>query len=57
MAAYAEVGMPSRLSDVGVGEGDIKIIAQDAMTDFGLHRNVRPVHNSAELEALLREVW
>ena len=56
-ATYAEAGMPSRLSVVGVDEDDIKIIAQDAMTDFGLHRNVRPVQNSAELEALLREMW
>lgn len=56
-ATYAEVGMPSRLSDVGVDQDDIKIIAQDALTDFGLHRNVRPVQNPAELEALLREVW
>ena len=54
---FRELGMPARLSDVGVTEDGIESIAEDAMTDFGLHRNVRPVKGVAELKSLLRDIW
>ena len=34
----------------------IRIHAEDAITDFGLHRNVRPVQNAEELVELLRSI-
>jgi alcohol dehydrogenase class IV len=49
--------MPLRLRDVGVPEEEIRLIAEDSMTDFGLHRNVRPVKEMSELVELLREIW
>jgi len=54
---FMNLGMPVRLTEVGVDESGIKLIAQDAMTDYGLHRNVRPVENASELEELLNEVY
>jgi len=54
---FMNLGMPVRLTEVGVDESGIKLIAQDAMTDYGLHRNVRPVENTSELEGLLNEVY
>ncbi len=54
---YEALGMPSRLSQVGVSEEGVKLIAEDTMTDFALHRNVRPVKEVSELEELLREIW
>ena len=54
---YRKVGLPWRLRDVGVPEEGVHQIAEDAMTDFGLHRNVRPVSDVAELEGLLQEAW
>jgi hypothetical protein len=42
---------------VGVPEAGISEIAGDALTDFGLHRNVRPVNGAEELEAVLRSAW
>ena len=54
---FLELEMPERLRDVGIPEADIPQIAQDAMTDFGLHRNIRPVEDAGELEQLLRKVW
>jgi alcohol dehydrogenase class IV len=54
---FQQLGMPTRLRDVGVPRRGIATIAQDAMTDFGLHRNVRPVKNAAELEDLLQSAW
>jgi alcohol dehydrogenase class IV len=54
---YRELGMPTRLREVGVPRGDIRHIAQEAMTDFGLHRNVRRVKDVSELVELLEQMW
>jgi alcohol dehydrogenase class IV len=54
---YREAGMPLRLKDVGVPQEGIQQIAEDSMTDFGLHRNVRPVERAQELVELLEEIW
>lgn len=54
---FEAVGLPVHLRDVGVPAEGIPIIAEDALTDFGLHRNVRPVPGAAELEAILRAAW
>ena len=48
--------LPVRLSQVGVTEDGINLIAEDAMTDFGLHRNVRKILNVSELEGILAAV-
>lgn len=53
---YRGLGMASRLSEVGVTEEGIDLIAEDAITDFGLQRNVRPVQNAEELAELLRGI-
>ena len=53
---YRGLGMASRLSEVGVTEEGIELIAEDAITDFGLQRNVRPVQNAKELAELLRGI-
>ena len=54
---FEAVGMPVRLRDVGIPAEGIPLIAEDALTDFGLHRNVRPVNGADELEAVLRSAW
>ena len=54
---YSKMNLPGHLREVGVPEAGLKSIADDAMTDFGLHRNIRPVKTSAELEQLLRTIW
>ena len=54
---FTAVGLPARLRDVGVAAEAIPLIAADALTDFGLHRNIRPVNGAAELAALLRAAW
>ena len=53
---YRSLGMASRLSEVGVTEEGIELLAEDAITDFGLQRNVRPVQNAEELTELLRSI-
>ena len=54
---FEAIGMPGALRDVGVPVDGIAEIAEDAMTDFGLHRNIRPVAGVEELEAVLRDAW
>ncbi len=52
-----KVGMPTRLGDLQVPQKDLEAIADDAMEDFFLSRNPRPVHDAAELVELLRGAW
>ena len=54
---FEAVGLPGALRDVEVSEESIALIAQDAMTDFGLHRNIRPITGVEELEGVLRSAW
>lgn len=54
---FEAIGLPVSLRDVGVSADGIAGIAEDALTDFGLHRNVRPVTGVEELEAVLRAAW
>lgn len=56
-ATYLDLGMPSRLREVGVAEEEIGQIARDSMTDFAITRNVRPVQDVAEMEGLLQGIW
>ncbi len=54
---FEAIGLPVRLRDVGVPAEGLSQIAGDAVTDFGLHRNVRPINGAEELEAVLRSAW
>ena len=53
---FTQLGLPTRLSEVGVHQDGISQIAEDAMTDFGLHRNVRKIKNVGELTSVLLSV-
>jgi len=55
-ALFKGLGLPVRLSEVGVLDEGIDLIAADAMTDFGLHRNVRKIQNVGELKGILASV-
>lgn len=54
---YESVGMPVRLSNVGIPEGDLPRIAQDAQEEFGIRRNARPVTGPEDLMPLLQEIY
>ena len=54
---FEAIGLPAGLRDVGVSADGINEIAQDAMTDFGLHRNVRPIDGVEDLESILGAAW
>ena len=53
---FTQLGLPTKLNEVGVHQDGISQIADDAMTDFGLHRNVRKIKNVDELINILVSV-
>ena len=53
---FTQLGLPTKLNEVGVHQDGISQIADDAMTDFGLHRNVRKIQNVDELINILVSV-
>ena len=53
---FRGLDLPVRLGQVGVSEDGIDLIAADAMTDFGLHRNVRKIQNVNDLKGILATV-
>ncbi len=53
---FTQLGLPTKLNEVGVYQDGIRQIAEDAMTDFGLHRNVRKIQNVDELINILVSV-
>ncbi|WP_051237105.1 iron-containing alcohol dehydrogenase family protein [Ottowia thiooxydans] len=49
--------VPTRLRDVGIAQSELGQIAEDAMGDWFLQRNPRPVASSAEVLSLLQSAW
>jgi alcohol dehydrogenase class IV len=54
---YKSLGMPVRLRDAKIPQGDVERIARDAMGDFYLHQNARKVKHESELVELLHQMW
>ena len=53
----ASLEMPRRLRDVGVARGDLDLIAEKVMHDFGIHANPRPVQGPADARQILELAW
>ena len=51
-----ELGLPTRLRDVGVTESDVGPVAHHAAAEPSARANVRPA-SAADLEAILRSAW
>jgi alcohol dehydrogenase class IV len=52
-----EMHLPERLRDLGVLEADLPGLAIMAITNRNVQNNPRPIKDSAEIEALLRDAW
>lgn len=52
-ALQAELGVPTRLRDIGVARESLGTIARKVMGERGLHFNPRPVRDADEIESLL----
>lgn len=55
-ALRAEVGLPARLSEVGVSEDDLEAVARLSQANHNVARNPRPV-SEADALAILRAAW
>ncbi len=53
----AGLGLPRRLRDVGVAEGDLPRLAALAFQSRTVHSNPRPITDVARIETLLRAAW
>ena len=56
-AMIARLGLPTRLSQLGIGHERLAIIAQKGMANPWVHTNPRKIHDAAQLEALLEQAW
>ncbi len=53
----ANLGLPTRLSQLGIGHDRLAVIAQKGMANPWVHTNPRKIGSAAELEALLTQAW
>ena len=56
-ALIADLGLPGRLRDVGVKEGQLDAIAEHAMHDRWVHTNPRKIDGPATVRVLLDAAW
>lgn len=52
-----ELGLPSRLRDLGVARADLPFVAQSALRDPIVATNPRPIRSSDEVMAVLEAAW
>ena len=56
-ALFAELEVPRRFRDVGVPREALPEIAANAMGDWFLRGNPRPVREASELQQILEQSW
>jgi alcohol dehydrogenase class IV len=56
-ALVSELGLPSRLREIGVTEAQLPVIADRTMNDMSVGANPRPVNDAAEVLELLQAAW
>ena len=56
-ALIARLGLPTRLSQLGIGHERLAVIAQKGMANPWVHSNPRKIADAAQLEALLQLAW
>jgi alcohol dehydrogenase class IV len=52
-----DVGLPSRLRDVGVPQEDLPACAEAALSDGSIVYNAKPVADPAEVLGVLKAAW
>jgi alcohol dehydrogenase class IV len=53
----AEFGLPGRLRDVGLSEGDLPRLAESALAYSPVLHNPRRIQNAADVMEILRLAW
>jgi len=52
-----EIGLPTRLRDVGVPREGLQLIAEASMEDPAVGRNLKPVNSKEQLVSILEQAW
>lgn len=53
----AQMGLPTRLREIGVREEQLPTLSRDAFVSRTVHNNPVPITDVAQIEALLRAAW
>ena len=56
-ALIARLGLPTRIGQLGIAHDRLAVIAQKGMANPWVRTNPRPIHDAAQLEALLNQAW
>ena len=56
-ALIAGLGLPTRISQLGIDPSRLAVIAQKGMANPWVRSNPRPIGDAAQLEALLQQAW
>ena len=56
-ALIASLGLPTRISQLGIDPGRLAVIAQKGMANPWVRSNPRPILDAAQLQALLEQAW
>jgi alcohol dehydrogenase class IV len=56
-AFYRGIGMPSRVRDLRIPEGDLPLLARDTLKNFNANRGARPADHVERMLELLRACW
>ena len=53
----AHLGLPTRIGQLGIAHERLAVVAQKGMANPWVRSNPRPIHDAAQLEALLNQAW
>ena len=56
-ALIARLGLPTRISQLGIDPSRLALIAQKGMANPWVRSNPRPIRDASQLEALLEQAW
>ncbi len=56
-ALIASLGLPTRISQLGLDRSRLAVIAQKGMANPWVHTNPQPIRDVGQLEALLNQAW
>jgi alcohol dehydrogenase class IV len=54
---YRSIGMPTRVGDLAIPEGDLPRLARDTLKNFNANSGARPDSYVDEMLQLLRAAW
>ncbi len=57
MEMNRKMGLPLRLRDLGVPRDGLKLLAEDALGDYSVYTNPKPIHSAGQVLEVLEMAW